>query len=103
MICLQSLGIKQALAVDKLQLLLSDTQATVLLHCGEIFNFIHLLKDHKICSGTIFTYGGLNFAVIFKKKSFFFWIYIITLVNIVKPQNSQNSENLRPAEMSMIL
>ena len=31
MICLQSLGIKQALAVDKLQLLLSDTQATVLL------------------------------------------------------------------------
>lgn len=72
MICLQSLGIKQALAVDKLQLLLSDTQATVLLHCGEIFNFIHLLKDHKICSGTIFTYGGLNFAVILKKKIILF-------------------------------
>ena len=103
MVCLQSLGIKQALAVNKLQLLLSDTQASELLHCGEIFSFIHLLKDHKICSGTIFTYGGLNFAVILEKKSFFFWIYIITLVNIVKPKNSQNFENSRPSEMPMIL
>ena len=77
---MRSLGIPDTLAAE-LPLFLNvgnnDIETSMKLYYSDIFNNINLLSNHKHLSdyeigiGAIFTWGGLSFAIIWKKKSIF--------------------------------